>query len=101
MIQKGVVKVKVEVVSTPSTRSSNYFDAEYTVQVASYRDESSANTAKRKLDLEYSDVRVESIKVKGDTYYRVRVGRYSSKHDAEKAASQLRKKGYTTRIILE
>jgi len=101
MIQKGVVKVKVEVVSTPSTRSSNYFDPEYTIQVASYRDNANANTVKRRLDLEYSDVRVELIKVKGDTYYRVRVGRYTSKRDAEKAASKLRKKGYTTRVILE
>ncbi len=101
MIQKGVVKVKVEVVSTPSTRSSNYFDPEYTVQVASYRDNANASILKRKLDIEYSDVRVESVKVKGDTYYRVRVGRYSGKRDAEKAASRLRKKGYTTRVILE
>jgi len=101
MIQKGVVRVKVEVVSTPSTRSSNYFDPEYTVQVASYRSETNAATVKRKLDIEYSDVRVESAKVRGDTYYRVRVGRYSSKRDAQKAASRLRKKGYTTRVILE
>jgi rare lipoprotein A len=101
MIQKGVVKVKVEVVSTPSTRSSNYFDPEYTVQVAAYRDKGNASTVKRRLDIEYSDVRVESVKVKGDTYYRVRVGRYSSKRDAQKAASKLRKKGYTTRVILE
>lgn len=101
MIQRGVVKVKVEVVSSPSTRSSNYFDPEYTVQVASYRDNANANTVKRKLDLEYNDVRVESIKVRGDTYYRVRVGRYTSKGDAKKAASKLRKKGYQTRVILE
>jgi rare lipoprotein A len=101
MIQRGVVKVKVEVVSTPSTRSSNYFDPEYTVQVAAYRDKGNASNVKRRLDIEYSDVRVESVKVKGDTYYRVRVGRYSSKRDAQKTASKLRKKGYTTRVILE
>lgn len=101
MIQKGVVKVKVEVVSSPSTRSSNYFNPEYTVQVASYSNKTSANTAKRKLDRDFNDVRVESIKVKGDTYYRVRVGRYTSKGAAKKAASKLRKKGYQTRVILE
>jgi len=101
MIQKGVVKVKVEVVSSPSTRTSNYFNPEYTVQVASYRSRTQATSVKRRLDVEYSDVRVESIKVKGDSYYRVRIGRYSSKRDAEKAASKLRRKGYTTRVILE
>jgi len=101
MIQRGVVKVKVEILSSPSTRSSNYFDPEYTVQVAAYRDNANANSVKRKLDLEYNNVRVESIKIKGDTYYRVRVGRYTSKGDAKKAASKLRKKGYQTRVILE
>jgi len=101
MIQKGVVKVKVEVVSTPSTRSSNYFNPEYTVQVASYSNMTSANNAKKKLDVEYSDVRVETVNVKGNKYFRVRVGRYTSKNDADKAASKLRRKGYTTRVILE
>ena len=101
MVQKGVVKVKVEVVSTPSTKTSNYFTPEYTVQVASYRKQSQAASVKRRLDIEYSDVRVESIKIKGDTYYRVRVGRYSTKSDANNAASKLRRKGYTTRVILE
>jgi rare lipoprotein A len=101
MIQRGVVKVKVEILSSPSTRSSNYFDPEYTVQVAAYRDNANADSVKRKLDLEYNNVRVESIKIKGDTYYRVRVGRYTSKGDAKKAASKLRKKGYQTRVILE
>lgn len=101
MVQKGVVRVKVEVVSTPSTKTSNYFTPEYTVQVASYSSSSSANNAKRTLDRQYNDVRVESVNVKGKKYYRVRVGRYSSKKEANKAASKLRKQGYTTRVILE
>ena len=101
MIQKGVVKVKVEVVSSPSTRDSNYFNPEYTVQVASYTDKSIANNAKRKLEGDFNNVRVESVNIKGTKYYRVRVGRYNSKNDAREAASKLRKKGYTTRVILE
>ncbi len=101
MVQKGVVNVKVEVVSTPSTKTSNYFTPEYTVQVASYTNRASANNAKRNLDVEFSDVRVETADIQGNKYYRVRVGRYNSKSEAKKAASKLRKKGYTTRVILE
>ncbi len=101
MIQKGVVKVKVEVVSTPSSKTSNPFKPEYTVQVASYTSRSIAESAKRKLDGDFNNVRVEMANVKGSTYYRVRVGRYDSKKAARKAASKLRKKGYTTRVILE
>ncbi|MEM7008295.1 MAG: septal ring lytic transglycosylase RlpA family protein [Thermodesulfobacteriota bacterium] len=101
MIQKGVVKVKVEVVSSPSTRDTNYFNPEYTVQVASYTSRSSADNAKRQLEYDFNNVRIESAKINGNTYYRVRVGRYTSKKDARKAASKLKKKGYTTRVILE
>lgn len=101
MVQKGVVRVKVEVVSTPSTKSSNYFKPEYTVQVASFSNSVSAANTKRALDRQYNDVRVESVNIKGSRYYRVRVGRYDTKDDARKAASKLRNQGYTTRVILE
>lgn len=101
MVQKGVVKVKVEVVSSPSTKTSNYFTPEYTVQVASYSNSASAKNTKRALDRGYNDVRVETVNIKGNKYFRVRVGRYNSKKDAQNAAKKLRSQGYTTRVILE
>ena len=101
MIQKGTVKVKVEVLSTPSSRTGSYFDPHYTVQVGSYREKASAMNIKRKLDVEYEEVRVETVTVSGDDYHRVRVGRYSSEGDAKKAASELRSRGYRGNVILE
>ncbi len=101
MITQGTVKVKVEVISTPSSRDSSYFDALYTVQVASFSDNSNARKVKMKLDREYDDVRVEQIKVGGDIFYRVRVGRYSTKNDAQETAKKLSKQGYNSRVILE
>lgn len=101
MVGKGTVKVKVEVMSTPSSRDGSYFDARYTVQVGSFREKAAALGMKKKLDIEYDEVRVETVKVGGDNYHRVRVGRYSNKRDAEKAASNLRKHGYGGNVILE
>lgn len=101
MVQKGIVKVKVEVMSTPSSRTGSYFDPNYTVQVGSFRDRASAAQVKRKLDIEYQEVRVENIKVGSDDFYRVRVGRYSSERDAKKVASELRRRGYGGNVILE
>ena len=101
MIGKGTVKVKVEVMSTPSSRDGSYFDAHYTVQVGSFREKTAAQGVKRKLDVEYDEVRVETVKIGGDDYHRVRVGRYSNKKDAEKAASGLRRRGYGGNVILE
>jgi cell division protein FtsN len=58
-------------------------------------------TLKRELDIEYEDVRVESIDVSGDNYWRVRVGRYTDKDDAEETASRLRMNGHNGRVIME
>ena len=101
MVEEGTVEVKVEVISTPSTRGGSYFDALYTVQVASFTDKGNALSLKKELDTEYDDVRVESIEVSGDSYWRVRVGRYEEKQDADDTASRLRTDGHYGRVIME
>jgi peptidoglycan lytic transglycosylase len=101
MIENGTVRVKVEVITTPSTRSGDYFDALYTVQVGSFADKSNAMTLKRELDSDYNDVRVESIDVSGDNYWRVRVGRFKNKDEADETASRLRMNGHNGRVIME
>lgn len=101
MVEEGTIRVKVEVITTPSTRGSNYFDALYTVQVGSFADKGNAMTLKRQLDSDYNDVRVESIDVSGDNYWRVRVGRFRNKDDADQTASKLRMSGHSGRVIME
>ena len=101
MIQSGTVRVKVEVVSTPSTRDGNYFDPHYTVQAGSFSDRINATRVKRTLDRDYDHVRVGSIRVGGSQFFRVRVGRYSTKNQANRVAKQLMKKGYKGKVVLE
>lgn len=101
MVRAGTVKVKVEVVSTPSTRDGGIFDALYTIQVGSFSTRENASDLKRRLDTKYQDVRIESVQISGDSYYRVRVGRYSDRDDAEKTASKLRRDGHRGRVIIE
>ncbi len=100
MITNGTAKVKVEVISAPG-RNSDYFAAKYTIQIGSFRDRENAFVVRNRLDGDLDDVRVESININGDTYYRVRVGRYPQKRDAEKVASKLRRYGYRGNVILE
>jgi len=100
MITNGTAKVKVEVISAPG-RSGDYFAAKYTIQIGSFTDRENAFDVKSRLDGDLDDVRVEPLDINGDTYYRVRVGRYSQKHDAEKVASKLRRYGYRGNVILE
>ncbi len=101
MIGPGTVKVKVEVVSTPSARGTGYFDPNYTVQVGSFSDRGNAMVLKRRLDPDYDDVRVETVKLSGGEYFRVRVGRFSDENEADRTASRLRRLGLTSRVLLE
>ncbi|MGQ0793478.1 MAG: septal ring lytic transglycosylase RlpA family protein [Deltaproteobacteria bacterium] len=98
MVQRGVVKVKVEVISSP-LRKNNYFDGRYTVQVGSFKEMQNALGLKDKIG---GEVRVEPIDVGGETHYRVRVGRFAARDDADRIASELRHRhGYPTRVVLE
>ena len=103
MIGPGTVKVKVEVISSPSARSAStsYFDPHYTIQVGSFSDQGNAMYLKRRLDPDYDDVRVETVKLGGGEYFRVRVGRFSDENEAERTASRLRSSGLTSRVLLE
>ena len=47
------------------------------------------------------NVRIESVEIKGDTFYRVRVGMYSNKSSAESMKKKLRSHGYRGKVILE
>lgn len=100
MLRSGTARVKVEVISTPN-RPNNFFEANYTVQVASFRDREKALNLKKKLDRKLDDVRIETQNLDGGIYYRVRVGRFSEKGKAEKLADKLQKSGYRGAVILE
>ncbi len=102
LVRTGVAKVKVEVISSPSRRNENYFKPIYTVQVGSFSSKVNAMGLKDELSSSITrDVRIESIEIKGDMYYRVRVGMYSSKSKAESMKKKLRDYGYSGKVILE
>ena len=102
LIRSGVADVKVEVLSTPSQRSESLFVSLYTVQAASFRDRAKAYDLKRELArVTEEEVRVESFAFEGNTYYRVRVGRFKKRKDAEKLRVILKMRGYSASIYVE
>jgi peptidoglycan lytic transglycosylase len=100
MLGKGTAKVRVEVISIPG-RKSDYFDAKYTVQVGSFKDKQDALGLKEQLDGSLSDVRIEPTDLEGEIYYRIRIGRFSQRDEAEDLAAGLRRSGYTGSVIEE
>ncbi len=102
LVRSGVAEVKVEVLSTPSERSESLFVSLYTVQAGSFRNKKAANELRRKISrVTDEEVRVESFAFEGNTYYRVRVGRFKKRKDAERLRVVLRKRGYSARIYVE
>ena len=102
LIRTGTAKVKVEVISSPSARKDNYFKPIYTVQVGSFSSKVNASSVKNDLNSTINNkIRIEPVKIKGDTYYRVRVGMFSSKSQAESLKRKLRNYGYRGKVILE
>ncbi len=62
----------------------------YTIQVSSFRDESQALDLKSTLKKKGYDVRIKSVEIpERGVWYRVFVGAYNSKKDAEKAAKRI------------
>lgn len=100
MLGRGTAKVRVEVMSV-SGRKGDYFDAKYTVQVGSFKDKQGALGLKEQLNGSLSDVRIESTDLDGDIYYRIRIGRFSQRGEAEELAERLRRSGYTGSVIQE
>ena len=102
LIRSGVADVKIEVLSTPSQRSESLFVSLYTVQAGSFRSRGKAYELKKELSrFTDEEARVESFAFEGNTYYRVRVGRFKKRKDAEMLRVVLRKRGYASSIYVE
>lgn len=100
--KSGVAKVRMEVLSHPSQRSGSLFHPVYTVQVGSYGDRKNARDVRKKVSRIVRDrVRVESHDSGGDTYYRVRIGHFDNRKEAEKVYRIIRKRGYKADIFVE
>ena len=101
LIAKGTAKVKVEVLSSPSKRKQSIFNPIYTVQVGSFSSEVNAKSLKNDLNRLHDDVRVEAIKIRGDTFYRVRVGMFTERDQALAMKGKLNRNGYRGSIFME
>lgn len=102
LIRTGTAKVKIEVVASASNRKSSYFKPLYTVQVGSFSSKVNAFIVQKDLKSTLKDkVRIEPVDIRGDTYYRVRVGMFHKKSDAEHLKRSIHKYGYRGKVILE
>jgi rare lipoprotein A len=67
----------------------------YTVQVGSFLKKENALHLKRSLDSMYNTVFIREWNDRKETFYRVRVGKYTREEDAQKISRRLQKQNYS------
>jgi cell division septation protein DedD len=86
-------KVEKESSETESVSKLNEMSGEFTIQVVAYREKSKAVETSKNLEYAGYPSFVEKIPMNGGDFYTVRIGKYPSREDAQKAvksfASQL------------
>jgi len=92
----GVVPVRVRLSRPPEGGPG---PARYSVQVASFTMESSALALKAELEQKVRGVHVLKASIDRDTYYRVRVGSFASRTEAQATAERLAGLGYRVLIM--
>jgi len=69
-----------------------------TIQVGSFKDFTNAKRLQTALELRYSEVYIKETCIEGDTYYRVRVGKFSDRSQVDDFAKTLADEGYDVLI---
>jgi cell division septation protein DedD len=76
---------KEEVAETESVSKLSEMSGEFTVQVIAYREKSKAVETSKNLEYAGYPSFVEKVPMKGGAWYTVRIGKYPSREDAQKA----------------
>jgi len=71
----------------------------FAVQIGSFTESINAIRLKTGLRLKYANVYIQEAEVKGETYYRVRVGNYQDYNSALSTAEQLSEEGYPALLL--
>jgi rare lipoprotein A len=99
MIKPGTARVRMDVLSTPPGGPS--FGPRYFVQVASFTDPVSARRVGDQLGRYYNDVHIIETTLELNRYYRVRMGMFSDRSEAEHRALNISRVGWHPIIITQ
>ncbi len=82
----GTAPVRIEIVERPP---GGYVAVRYCVQVGSFSEAAKAAALRANLAPRYEDVYISSVRARADVWYRVRVGPFAVRSDAERRAFEL------------
>jgi rare lipoprotein A len=100
MVGPGTAPVRLDLISVPAgtspTGAPRYF-----VQVGSFANSANADHLRTELAAYYSDVRVDPVEAGGHRFYRVRMGGFATRSEAEARAGQSSHFGLPMIIVSE
>ena len=101
MIRPGTIRVRIEVVESGADKITLIRDSlDYTLQLGSFSVLENARQLRDLVAKDFSEVAIVPRHVSGSTYYRVQLGKFSSRATAEEQARRLTQAGYPV-VILE
>jgi len=101
MIDKGTAPVRIALISAPPGAPPVGAPPRYFVQVGSFSREDNAEHLRDKLSAYYRDVRVDRLDADHRRYYRVRMGAFATRAEAESRAENSARFGLPIIIVPE
>jgi rare lipoprotein A len=99
MVAPGTALVRMDLVSTPAADPAG--EPQYFVQAGSYTDRGNAENIRARLAAYYPDVRLSELDTGSRRYYRVRMGGFATREQAQARAAQTVRLGLSVIIINE
>jgi peptidoglycan lytic transglycosylase len=100
MIGPGTIPVRLEVIDTPYRIQAIRSSLDYTLQIGSFSQIENAQQLRDRLAKSYNDVNIVPLPAKDATYFRVQLGTFTNRADAEEQARQLLQAGFPV-VIME
>jgi rare lipoprotein A len=99
VIGPGTANVRMDVLATPAGGPA--IGERFFVQVGSFADAGNARLMQQRLAAAYPDVHIETAEAGANRYYRVRMGAFMNRQEAEGRAVRIASFGYSAVIITE
>lgn len=100
MIGPGTALVRVDVLGSPTKIHAIRTALDYTLQLGSFTQLENARQLRNRVAKSFRDVMIAPLQSADTTYYRVHLGTFPSRIDAEEQARQVTEAGYSV-IIME
>ena len=100
MIGPGTALVRVDIIDSPRPLQAIRGSLDYTLQLGSFSQLENAHQLRDRVANSFTDVSIALLQSKDTTYYRVQLGSFTNRADAEARARQVAQAGYSV-IVTE